>query len=243
MSTKGNWLILAGAGIILLAIINFSLAAWKNLPSRFDRVETSPQADDFLPLLVPVTGEGITLAPTLQVVSTGASEDDPPVGLVPNRLVIPAIYLDAPVVPVHYKDIEADGAIYHQWLVPTQFAAGWQDESAQLGLPGNTVLNGHHNAYGMVFENLVKLSEGDVILVYSGEVQFRYVVVEKLLIPERGQTLETRLDNARWIQSSDDERLTLVTCWPAESNTHRVIIVAFPENEPQPPVESAPAGN
>jgi sortase (surface protein transpeptidase) len=28
------------------------------------------------------------------------------------------------------------------------------------------------------------------------------------------------------MQSTDDERLTLVTCWPADSNTHRLIIVA-----------------
>ena len=38
-----------------------------------------------------------------------------------------------------------------------------------------------------------------------------------------------REENGRWIQPSDDERLTLVTCWPADSNTHRLILVAVPE--------------
>jgi LPXTG-site transpeptidase (sortase) family protein len=28
---------------------------------------------------------------------------------------------------------------------------------------------------------------------------------------------------------STDERLTLITCWPYETNTHRLIIVALPE--------------
>jgi len=36
------------------------------------------------------------------------------------------------------------------------------------------------------------------------------------------------LQNARWIMASSDERLTLVTCWPAYSNTHRLILVAKP---------------
>ena len=36
------------------------------------------------------------------------------------------------------------------------------------------------------------------------------------------------MENAAWIMPSEDERLTLVTCWPYTSNTHRLIIVARP---------------
>jgi sortase (surface protein transpeptidase) len=50
-----------------------------------------------------------------------------------------------------------------------------------------------------------------------------------MLMPERFKSLTVRLDNARWILPTKDERLTLITCWPAKSNTHRVIIVALPE--------------
>jgi sortase A len=116
--------------------------------------------------------------------------------------------------------------------VPAGFAAGWQDTSALLGRAGNTVLNGHHNAHGMVFKDLVKLQEGDLIQVYGGGWKQTFEVAAKLLLPERGQPLDTRLDNARWMEASDDQRLTLVTCWPSESNTHRVIIVAFPVGDP-----------
>ena len=42
---------------------------------------------------------------------------------------------------------------------------------------------------------------------------------------------KVRLANARWIQPSEDERLTLITCWPYESNTHRLIIVALPASQ------------
>lgn len=243
MFKKVNWLVILGFAIILFGAANFWYAYQKNAPSIFDMVDEETSGDDFIPILVPVNDAGMDdPAPTL----APASPDLEPaeqivVGLVPDRLVIPSIFLDAPILSVHYKDIESGGEVYHQWRVPAEFAAGWQDESALLGLPGNTVLNGHHNAYGMVFKNLVKLSVGDIIIVYSAGIEFRYEVVAKLLLPERGQPLEVRQENARWIQSSTDERLTLVTCWPAESNTHRVIIVALPEGQSiQPSSASGP---
>ena len=152
--------------------------------------------------------------------------------MTPDRLVIPVINLDAPILPVNYKTITVSSKVYYQWLAPDEYAVGWQDSSALLGVPGNTVLNGHHNAYGKVFKDLVKLEIGDVISVYSGLQEFRYQVVLKMLLPERFTPLETRLENARWIEPSADQRITLVTCWPADSNTHRVVIVAFPIESP-----------
>jgi LPXTG-site transpeptidase (sortase) family protein len=47
---------------------------------------------------------------------------------------------------------------------------------------------------------------------------------------EAGESSKTRMENASWIGESNDERLTLVTCWPYESNTHRLIVVARPVN-------------
>jgi LPXTG-site transpeptidase (sortase) family protein len=149
-----------------------------------------------------------------------------PQALAPDRIVIPAIQLDAPVVPAGYQLVEIDGQVYQQWGAPDEFAAGWQETSAFLGVPGNTVLNGHNNIYGMVFGRLMDLTEGDTIQVYSGEQVFTYVITNKLLLQERGEPLSVRLDNARWMQSTSDERLTLVTCWPLDSNTHRLFIVA-----------------
>lgn len=84
--------------------------------------------------------------------------------------------------------------------------------------------------YGEVFKDLVKLHEGDLIEVYSGDHVFRYRVAISMLLPERFKSLSIRLENARWLLPTEDERLTLITCWPADSNTHRVVIVALPEN-------------
>jgi sortase (surface protein transpeptidase) len=149
-------------------------------------------------------------------------------GFVPDRLVIPAIHLDTPIIPIHYKTIEYYDQTLEQWLVPNTFAAGWHDTSALLGMAGNTVLNGHHNAYGQVFKDVINLEPENTIEVYSGDKVFTYLVAAKMLFPERFHPIEERIANARWILPSDDERLTIITCWPADSNTGRVVIVAFP---------------
>jgi LPXTG-site transpeptidase (sortase) family protein len=149
---------------------------------------------------------------------------------IPDRLVIPAIRLDAPVISATLKDIAYQGKPYQQWVAPDSFAVGLLTTSAPLGVAGNTVLIGHHNVYGEVFGHLVDLKVGDLIRVYSGDKEFTYVIALKMILPERFEPLEVRLKNAEWIAPSQDERLTLVTCWPYDSNTHRLIIVATPVN-------------
>ena len=152
----------------------------------------------------------------------------PLTGKIPDRLVIPSISLDAPVLAEHYKEIFLNDVLYIQWRVPFRFAAGWQDTTALPGEVGNTVLNGHHNEYGKVFKDLINLKEGDLIELYAGDILYTYKVTTIMLLPEKYQSMEVRIKNASWIMPTTDERLTLVTCWPPESNTHRLIVVAFP---------------
>lgn len=150
------------------------------------------------------------------------------VGKVPDRIVIPSISLDATVIPIGSIDLTYEDDVFQQWLAPDYRAVGWHETSAGLGAPGNTVLNGHHNIYGEVFRDLYRLQKGDVIEVFSQGEMFDYVVVYTAVLPERNQPMEVRTANAEWIQPTEDERLTVITCWPYESNTHRVLIVAVP---------------
>lgn len=153
---------------------------------------------------------------------------EPAVPDIPTRLVIPTIELDAPIEPAKITIQKVGGKEYEQWQAPDEFASGWHEDSAMLGQPGNTVLNGHHNIYGKVFGRLVDLNPGDLIIVFGKQRGFIYQITNKMILPEKYQEIDVRMDNARWILPSDDERLTLVTCWPATSNTHRLIIVARP---------------
>lgn len=147
---------------------------------------------------------------------------------IPTRILIPVIKLDAPVMVSDFYQTDVDGESFGQWQAPSQFAAGWHPDSALLGVVGNTVINGHHNVNGEVFGNLVDLEIGDLVYVYSGEKQFSYVIANRMILAERYMDAETRVNNARWLAKSEDERLTLVTCWPETSNTHRLILVARP---------------
>ncbi len=149
----------------------------------------------------------------------------------PRRIVIPSIDVDAPITTVGLTPFENNGQMFYQWLVPSAYEAGWHNNSAPLGQPGNTVLNGHHNIFDEVFGRLVDLEVGSQIIVYDSETPHNYTVAEIQILPERGQPVEVQLENAQWIQPTDDERVTLVTCWPHTDNSHRLIVVAFPTNQ------------
>ena len=159
------------------------------------------------------------------------SENAPVVQLspeVPVRIVIPSIGLDAPIVPAPVEFEKIAGKEFLQWFVPDEFASGWHTTSAMLGETGNTVLNGHHNAFGEVFVSLVDLNEGDFIWIESAQSLFKYQITNKMILSEKYEQLDVRMNNAQWILPSIDERLTLISCWPYETNTHRLIVVARP---------------
>ena len=146
----------------------------------------------------------------------------------PRLIWIPAIDLYAPVTQVDLEVVEIEGVEYDQWAAPSERAAGWHASSALLGEAGNTVLNGHHNIYGEVFRDLEALQVGDEIVLYSDRAAYFYQVEERVIFPERFASLEQRLENVSWVLPTQDERLTLITCWPYESNTHRLVLVARP---------------
>lgn len=232
-----TWLFIAAGVILLLA---GGISVWPSL-SAASEVALDGAPADFgeapLPLRPTVTpppfASQITAEPALLPESSAASARSVPArkptpvdlaGSVPTRLVIPAIQLDAPIETVGWHIV--DGV--SQWDVPDHFAAGWLMTSATLGRAGNTALTGHHNIDGEVFRNLVKLKPGDRVTLYAQGQPFYYEVQSRRILPERGQSDAVRRANARWIQSTNDERITLTTCWPYTSNTHRLIIVAKP---------------
>jgi sortase A len=150
--------------------------------------------------------------------------------LIPQRIVIPSVGIDANVVISDFNSTNVDGETFGQWMAPSQLAAGWQPDSALLGQVGNTVIDGHHNEFGEVFGRLVDVKIGDKVYVYANGKKFSFVIANRMILQERLVSIATRLQNARWLASTDDMRLTLVTCWPKISNTHRLILVARPDD-------------
>ncbi len=145
----------------------------------------------------------------------------------PTRIVIPAIHVDSKVLEMGWKVTRANGQTTTEWDVPG-YAVGWAKNSALPGNGSNVVMSGHNNIQGEVFRDLSELKPGDLATVYVADVAYPYKVEEKYIVREAGMPLEVRLKNAQWMQPTPDERLTLISCWPYWTNTHRVIIVARP---------------
>ena len=147
----------------------------------------------------------------------------------PERIAIPAVALEAPVVPLGWTVETTETGLTSRWEELPPGAAGWHLNSAYPGQGSNVVLSGHHNIAGEVFRDLATLRPGDEIVLSAGGLKFHYRVTERIIVPESQAPPEQRLHNASWMGPTATERLTLITCWPHESNTHRVIVIAQPE--------------
>ena len=205
----------------------------------FQSLPTPPALDALLPTFtpspIPLSSNNETSLNILAISDQATQSDQvdnliPPTpdGPPPDRIYIPRLNRDLPVEAVGMVPSVVAPGIY-EWGVPDHRAAGWLNTSASFGAPGNTVLDGHHNIKGEAFRDLWTLQSGDEIILYAGGQSRPYLIREVLILPEKNQPLETRLANAQYIQPTADERLTMITCWPYESNTHRVVIVAFPK--------------
>jgi LPXTG-site transpeptidase (sortase) family protein len=143
----------------------------------------------------------------------------------PERVVIPSIGVDTTVVDLGWSEAtDPTGRILNDWDVAA-YAAGWHVNSNKLGEGGNVVMSGHNNILGAVFRELDQLDAGDVATVWSGDRRYDYEIKAVFIVPERDASNEQRLENAKWIGEFNDDRLTLVTCWPRDDNSHRVIAV------------------
>lgn len=148
--------------------------------------------------------------------------------VLPSRLVIPTIKADMPVIELGWSTKkDASGAIFSEWDV-ADYAAGWHKNSSLPGETGNIVLSGHNNIKGAVFRELDQLKRGDEIQLVAGGAEYVFTVDEVLIVPEKYANAKQRTENVRYIQETADDRLTLVSCWPRNDNTHRIIVVARP---------------
>jgi len=167
----------------------------------------------------------------------------------PARLVTSEIGIDIPVVQMAWEVVQTAKGPQTEWVIPEN-QAGYHIDSVQLGQPGNLVISGHNNIYGRVFERISlawpgksskvdditersDILNGRTIQLYNQAGQrFDYVITDFLRLKDAGIPLAQRLENARYMRPTDDTRLTLITCWPPWSNTHRLIVIAKPVAQP-----------
>lgn len=219
----------AAAGFTLILLSGLGLLAMFRAVSPGSRrpADTSMIRDQ------PIRGRPTRLfqAPLSTLATREAEFELPNSALTPYLLYIPRLDLYAPVISIDNEQKQIGDQIVSQLSLPPAYAVGWSAASARVGQPGNTVFIGHNNEFGSVFRDLNTLVAGDKIYVRTNEADRLYLVSQTATFAEEYAPLEERLANAEWIAPTPGERLTLVTCWPYFTNTHRVVVVARPEGD------------
>ena len=184
-------------------------------------VQPTPTPDPPPPSQTPTPSQGAAEASQLAAVpAAGASP--------PTRITIPSIGLDVPVRPVGMISYEVAGETRYIWDTLPDTAA-FHETSAYPGLPGNTVINGHRDIEAAVFRDLGEVQVGDAIQVFVNEaVGYVYQVEEILVVPHTHASQDQHAANRKLLGYFPEVRLTLVTCEPVGSATHRLVIIARP---------------
>lgn len=145
--------------------------------------------------------------------SVGQADDDrlaePPQD---NRLVIPSINLDEPIV--EGSDLGVIGA-GGTWRRPNT-------SSPDKG--GNTVIVGHRFSYSdpATFYHLDKMAVGDRFAVWWQQEEHVYEVFETVVVPATEISIEG---------ASNEPIVTLYTCTPIWTATNRLVVKARPLEE------------
>ena len=190
----------------------------------------STKAATILPSATPAAAAMATISPTATPVATVAPTQSPTwvvaVTPAPPRIVIPKIGVNASTVSVSWSVQELNEGVVAQWETADPGLVGHHLGTALPGDVGNVVMSGHGTDQG-VFSRLGELEPGDEITIELSDSESHvYRVEESVLLPEVGASHQQKLANARYMEPTDDARLTLITCWPAWAYTHRLVVVA-----------------
>ena len=201
-----------------------------NADTTVNEVSAAPQQDlqqatvllPELPAQAQIVNSSVAVAAAPQVSGIISPE-------LPSLIEIPAIKVKVQVVAAGPGKKVGNSSV--EWSSPDKGRVGWHNYSGRLGETKNIVMNGHNNIQGSVFRKLYTLQAGDLVTVSSASYIKVYQVQEVLKLLERGVSYEQRVQNAQYIQPMNDDRLTLISCWPETNNTHRIIVIAKPVGE------------
>jgi sortase A len=148
--------------------------------------------------------------------------------------VAEAISLDAPVIEMGWRVVQQGENWVSEWEMPDNEAA-WHRNSARPGQTSNVVISGHNaSTGGHVFAELDELQVGDQVTLWNDKDEpLNYYVIEKNIV----RTIFNSEEAQKYLQDimvpTAKERLTLITCWPRWSNTHRLVVIAEPIDSQQ----------
>jgi sortase A len=120
------------------------------------------------------------------------------------RLQVPALNIDAPIV-------QGDG-----WE-QLKKGVGQHLGSANPGEVGNVVLSAHNDIFGELFRDLDRLVPGDLVIVYTNQRSYTYIVVDiKVVQPTAVEVMAP----------TSQPTTTLISCYPYLKDNLRIVVIA-----------------
>jgi sortase A len=120
------------------------------------------------------------------------------------RIQIPAIGVDAPIVMG--DDFEQLKKGVGQFIF-----------SPNPGENGNLVLSAHNDIFGEIFRDLDRLQPGDVVIVFTSQRQFTYIVTGTQVVePTRVEVMAP----------TPNPTVTLISCYPYLIDNQRIVVSA-----------------
>ena len=119
-----------------------------------------------------------------------------------NRVQIPAIGVDAPVVLGDGEEQLKKGV-------------GQNYSSANPGKSGNVILSAHNDVYGEIFRDLDQLEAGDEIIIHTNQRAYTYVVMSTEVVEP---TFVKVMDQ------TPDATVTLISCYPYLVDNQRIVV-------------------
>lgn len=162
-----------------------------------------------------------------KLINTSESDINIDIEMVPyeNRIVIPKLWKNIPLVDVQNKTVQNVKELENIFMNELVNGIVRYPGSARPGENGNSFIFGHSSnfpwlewKYNDVFALIDNLSYGDEIIAYYGQKKYVYKIKEKKII-KPGDVSVLKRDN-------NIAEMSLMTCWPVGTTLSRMIVVA-----------------
>jgi len=137
------------------------------------------------------------------------------------HLLIPKLNISVPIIP------DVDGNNKEAYNKALEGGVAQYKNTAKPGEGGNIFIFGHSSYYWWapgdykdIFKPLGDLQEGDEIVVWYEEKEYKYKVTE---------IKEVEPTDVSVLNPTSSEQLTIMTCWPPGTTEKRLIVIAKPE--------------
>ena len=79
------------------------------------------------------------------------------------------------------------------------------------------MFSAHNDIFGEIFRDLERLNPGDLVIVYTNQRSYTYIVVDtKIVMPTAVEVMD----------NTTQASVTLISCYPYLKDTQRIVVIA-----------------